>query len=164
MDYAQPAAEVLADFANGEAASRFLEAQRWPDGAVCPNCGERKRIGIRKGGFYRCNACLFDFTVRTGTILERSKVPLHKWLVAMHIFVLRGGRVNSVKLARQLAVTQKSAWLMLKRLRAAFESAPAPKTGGESGGDARSGEAAAVGLHGAAPHPDSVRARSGLFG
>lgn len=135
MDYSQAAAEVLADFPNAEEATRFLEKQRWPDGVVCPSCGEKQRIGVRKGGFYRCNACLFDFTVRTGTILERSKVPLHKWLVALHIFVSRGGRVNSVKLAKQLSVTQKSAWLMLKRLRSAFVSPTGSASGGGEGDD-----------------------------
>ena len=75
--------ELFQMFPDQESARVYFEARRWPDGATCPACGEAMRIGTRKGGFYRCNACLLDFTIRTGTIFERSKVPLHKWLYAM---------------------------------------------------------------------------------
>lgn len=67
--------ELFQMFPDNESARLYFEAKRWPEGAVCPACGEAKRIGTRKGGFYRCNACLTDFTIRTGTVFERSKVP-----------------------------------------------------------------------------------------
>jgi transposase-like protein len=60
--------ELFEMFPDAESARAYFEARRWPDGAVCPACNEATRIGTRKGGFYRCNACLTDFTVRTGTI------------------------------------------------------------------------------------------------
>lgn len=57
--------ELFRMFPDQESARVYFEARRWPDGATCPACGEAKRIGVRKGGFYRCNACLLDFTIRT---------------------------------------------------------------------------------------------------
>lgn len=113
--------ELFQMFPSAESARVYLEARRWPEGAVCPACAEAGRIGIRKGGFYRCNACLLDFTVRTGTIFARSHVPLHKWLYAMYLFVVG---VSSVQLAKQIGVTQKTAWFMLKRLREACSNDP----------------------------------------
>ncbi len=116
--------ELFRMFPDQESARVYFEAQRWPDGAICPACGEEKRIGTRKGGFYRCNACLTDFTVRTSTIFERSKVPLHKWLYAMHLLVTARNGINSLQLAKQIGVTQKTAWSMLQRLRKAYGDDP----------------------------------------
>jgi transposase-like protein len=108
--------ELFRMFPDQESARVYFEARRWPDGATCPACGEAKRIGVRKGGFYRCNACLLDFTIRTGTIFERSKVPLHKWLYAMYLLVTARKGISSVQLHAQIGVTQKTAWFMLQRL------------------------------------------------
>ena len=104
-------------FPDAEAARVYMEGKRWPDGAVCPACDEAKRITTRKGGFYRCNACKTDFTVRTATIFERSHIPLHKWLYAMYLLVTARKGISSLQLAKQIGVTQKSAWFMLQRLR-----------------------------------------------
>jgi hypothetical protein len=67
-------------FPNQETARVYLEGRLWPNGPRCPVCGLGERITVRKEGFYRCNQCKEDFTVRTGTIFERSHVPLHKWV------------------------------------------------------------------------------------
>jgi transposase-like protein len=102
-----------------EAAAReYLECRRWPDGPRCPVCGMGERITARAGGFYRCNRCLEDFTVRTGTILERSHVPLHKWNMA-YMFVMKGGCTSSLQLADKINITQKSAWFVLRRFQEA---------------------------------------------
>ena len=116
--------ELFRMFPDQESARVYFEARRWPDGATCPACGEAKRIGVRKGGFYRCNACLLDFTIRTGTIFERSKVPLHKWLYAMYLLVTARKGISSVQLHAQIGVTQKTAWFMLQRLREACGNDP----------------------------------------
>lgn len=104
-----------------DSARAYFEAQRWPDGPVCPACRETKRIwdNPKRAGFYRCNADLLVFTVRTGTILEKSRVPLNKWLYAMHLLVTARKGISSVQLAKQIGVTQKTAWFMLARLRKA---------------------------------------------
>jgi len=116
--------ELFQMFPDQESARVYFEARRWPDGATCPACGEAMRIGTRKGGFYRCNACLLDFTIRTGTIFERSKVPLHKWLYAMYLLVTARKGISSVQLHAQIGVTQKTAWFMLQRLREACGNDP----------------------------------------
>lgn len=114
--------ELFQMFPDAESARAYFEARRWPDGAICPACAEPKRIGTRKGGFYRCNSCLADFSVRTGTIFERSHVPLHKWLAAL-VIINERPEVPSEQLARELGdMTQKTAWLILERVRAALHS------------------------------------------
>jgi transposase-like protein len=103
-----------------EAAARvYIEKRRWPEGAICPDCGEAKRIGARKNGFYRCNACKLDFTCRTGTIFGRSHIPLHKWIYAMYLLVTARKGISSLQLGKEIGVTQKSAWFMLQRIREA---------------------------------------------
>ena len=121
--------ELFQMFPTQESARTYFEARRWPSGATCPACGEAERIGTRKGGFYRCNACLLDFTVRTGTIFERSKVPLHKWLYAMYLLVTARKGISSVQLHAQIGVTQKTAWFMLQRLREACGNDPTELAG-----------------------------------
>lgn len=121
--------ELFQMFPDQESARTYFEARRWPDGATCPACGEAERIGTRKGGYYRCNACLLDFTVRTGTIFERSKVPLHKWLYAMYLLVTARKGISSVQLHAQIGVTQKTAWFMLQRLREACGNDPTELAG-----------------------------------
>jgi hypothetical protein len=77
------------------------------------------RITARKEGFYRCNQCKEDFTIRTGTIFERSHVPLHKWVYAMYLLVTARKGISSLQLAKEIGITQKSAWFVLHGLREA---------------------------------------------
>jgi transposase-like protein len=106
-------------FPDQESARRCLEARLWPNGPRCPVCGLGERITTRKGGYYRCNQCKEDFTIRTGTIFERSHVPLHKWLYAMYLVVTARKGISSMQLAKEIGVTQKTAWFLLGRLREA---------------------------------------------
>lgn len=111
-------------FPDNESARLYLEGRLWPNGPVCPQCAGVERITTRTNGFYRCNACGdLDFTIRTGTIFERSKVPLHKWVYAMYLLVTARKGISSMQLAKEIGVTQKTAWFMLGRLREAC-SAP----------------------------------------
>lgn len=102
-----------------EAARIYLESRLWPNGVICPACKSGERITTRKDGFYRCNACKLDFTVRTGTIFERSHVPLHKWVYSMYLLVTARKGISSLQLAKEIGVTQKTAWFILHRLREA---------------------------------------------
>jgi transposase-like protein len=106
-------------FPDEQSARKYLEARLWPNGVICPECKSKERITIRKDGFYRCNACKLDFTVRTGTIFERSHVPLHKWLYAMYLLVTARKGISSLQLGKEIGITQKSAWFVLHRLREA---------------------------------------------
>lgn len=106
-------------FPNAESARLYLEGRLWPNGVRCPWC-KGERITTRKDGFYACNACgKAKFTIRTGTIFERSHIPLHKWVYAMYSMVTARKGISSMQLAKEIGVTQKSAWFMLHRLREA---------------------------------------------
>lgn len=107
---------------DAETARKYLEVRIWPSGPVCPKCKTSERIGTRKGGFYRCYSCNLDFTVRTGTVFERSHVPLHKWLYSMYLLVTARKGISSMQLAKEIGITQKSAWFVLQRLREACGS------------------------------------------
>ena len=104
---------------DAETARVWFESRLWPEGPRCPVCGLGERITTRKGGFYRCNQCQEDFTVRTGTVMERSHIPLHKWVYAMYLVVTARKGISSMQLAKEIGITQKSAWFMLGRLREA---------------------------------------------
>jgi transposase-like protein len=125
MPKANPTKSAISTFAlferfpNQEAARLYLEGRLWPNGASCPVCGLPDRITVRKAGYYRCNQCAEDFTVRTGTVMERSHIPLHKWLYAMYLLVTARKGISSLQLSKQIGVTQKSAWFLLHRLREA---------------------------------------------
>jgi transposase-like protein len=108
--------ELFAVYPDAESARVYLEGRLWPNGPTCPVCGLGERITARKGGFYRCNQCKEDFTVRTGTIFERSHVPLHKWVYAMYLLVTARKGISSLQLSKQIGITQKSAWFVLHRL------------------------------------------------
>lgn len=126
--------QLFERFPDNESARLYLEGRLWPNGAICPECKSGERITTRKGGYYRCNACDFDFTVRTGTIFERSHVPLHKWVYAMYLLVTSRKGVSSLQMSKEIGVTQKTAWFMLSRLREACGSDPLVG-GGKLGGD-----------------------------
>jgi transposase-like protein len=116
--------QLFAMFPDQETARVYLESRLWPNGVTCPTCSGQDRITTRKGGFYRCNKCKLDFTVRTATIFERSHVPLHKWVYAMYLLVTSRKGISSLQLAKEIGITQKSAWFVLQRLREACGNDP----------------------------------------
>lgn len=107
---------------DAETARLYLESRLWPHGAHCPICASSERIKAMKNGYYRCNACIETFTVRTGTIFERSHVPLHKWVYAMYLLVTSRKGISSMQLSKEIGITQKTAWFVLHRLREACGS------------------------------------------
>jgi transposase-like protein len=111
--------QLFERFPDKESARLYFESRLWPTGVICPVCRSGERITARKGGYYRCNACSEDFTVRTGTVMERSHIPLHKWLYAMYLLVTARKGISSLQLAKEIGITQKSAWFLLHRLREA---------------------------------------------
>ncbi|MDX1489063.1 MAG: IS1595 family transposase, partial [Acidiferrobacterales bacterium] len=108
-----------------------LEAIRWPDGPICPHCGNVDHDTIKpvKGakqshrpGLYYCNACKGQFTVTVGTVMERSKVALHKWVLAFHLYASSKKGISAHQLHRMLGVTYKTAWFMAHRIREAMRN------------------------------------------
>ncbi|MGD9738246.1 MAG: transposase [Bauldia sp.] len=122
-----------AHFRDETAAFAYVESLRWPDGPVCPHCGNADRIyaleGVRghqgaiREGLQKCGACRRQFTVRIGTAFERSHVPLRKWLEAIDI-VRTGRQATAAGLGRALGLTYRTAAAMLARLRAAPDPIP----------------------------------------
>lgn len=109
-------------FWDEDAAYDFVEQRVWPDGPVCPHCSGAGHIGRLKGQStrartYKCYVCRKPFTVKVGTILEHSKVPMHKWLQAM--VLCRGGKhqINANQVSQVLGVTFKTAKTMLSSIR-----------------------------------------------
>lgn len=121
--------ELFQRFPDQDSARAFMEQQRWPKGVDCPHCHERGRIGTRKGGYYRCNACMEVFTVRTETVMERSHIPLHKWIYGMYLLVTARKGISSLQLSKEIGITQSSAWFMLQRLREACKDTGGPLSG-----------------------------------
>lgn len=121
-------------FTNPEAARKHLEAIRWPDGPVCPHCGVLEKASRIKGGrkgLLFCNACRKQYTVTVGTVFERSKVPLNKWLLANHLMASSKKGVSAHQLHRMLGVTYKTAWFMAHRIREAMRELNPGPLGGE---------------------------------
>jgi transposase-like protein len=118
-------------FQDAEKAREFLESLLWADGPVCPHCGV---VGAayqfagkaHRPGVYKCKGCEKQFTVTVGTLFERSHIPLHKWLLALHLMVARKKGISAHQLHRMLGMTYKSAWFMCHRIREALRD-----TGGE---------------------------------
>jgi transposase-like protein len=131
-------------FADEDKAREALEAIRWPDGPYCPHCGNADQEKIAKGlgkahrpGLYYCAACNGQFTVTVGTVMERSKIPLSKWLFAMHLMGASKKGMSALQLQRMLGVTYKTAWFLCHRIREAMT----PKTRGPLGGEGKIVEA-----------------------
>jgi transposase-like protein len=112
--------EILKQFPDANAARLHLERVLWRSGPVCPFCRKNERLTARaRVGFHRCNGCKKDFTIRTGTIFERSHVPLDKWMLAIYLLMTARKGVSSLQLAKELGITQRSAWFVLHRIREA---------------------------------------------
>ena len=124
-------------FTDENAAREALEAVRWPFGPVCPHCGSLEKIGKVEGksrapGLYYCGSCKGQFTVKVGTVFERSKIPLTKWWLAAHLMSSSKKGMSAHQLGRMLGLTYKSAWFLAHRVREAMrELAPSP-IGGEN--------------------------------
>src|SRR5271170_2121689 len=124
-------------FTNEDKAREFLEASRWPDGAVCPFCGQLDTVKPLGGksmgpGWYFCSDCREKFTVRVGTLYERSHIPLHKWLMATHLMVSSKKGISTLQLSRMLGITYKSAWFMTMRIREQMTPAKRGPIGGQN--------------------------------
>jgi len=106
-------------------AIRYFEKQRWPDGARCPTCSSadvvRGHQPKRRRQLWRCGACDAQFSVTSGTIMESTKLPLRKWLLAFHLIGSSKKGISSLQLSRMLGVTYKTAWHLAHRIRATMK-------------------------------------------
>jgi transposase-like protein len=125
-------------FHDEAAAFQHVEEILWPQGPVCPKCGnvdkhyklagvrtkpsKKNPHGVERQGLYKCAACRSQFTVRMGTVFEESHIPLHKWLQAIHLICSSKKGISSNQLHRVLEITLKSAWFLSHRIREAMRS------------------------------------------
>lgn len=117
-----------------EATARaYFEGRRWRGKICCPHC-DSKEIHIVKNDKpmpYRCRECRKYFSVRTGTVLEESRISLHKWLMAIYLMGTARKGISSIQLGKELGITQKSAWFLMHRIRQAWTFAQDTKIDGE---------------------------------
>jgi transposase-like protein len=122
---------IMRRFATDDAAREFLERIRWPDGPVCPRCGNADRDRIYdiapnpakkiRPGVRDCAECKRQFTVTVGTIFEDTKIPLRKWLIAWYMLCSSKKGVATLQIQRQLDIgSYRSAWFMMHRIRYAL--------------------------------------------
>jgi transposase-like protein len=140
----KPESLLAPHFKDEDAAREYLEAMRWPDGAICPHCGvigeayrivrkektreeieamrkAKKRVRKTQKGIWKCGGCKKQFTVTVKTIFEDSHIPLHKWLLAIHLLCSSKKGMSAHQLMRNLEIGQyKSAWFMAHRIRYAM--------------------------------------------
>jgi len=113
-------------------ATQHIEKSRWSGEPVCPHCGSvrvRRMEGKTQAGMFLCNDCRDKFTVRTGTVMERSHVPLHKWLLATHLMASSKKGMSAKQMERLLGVTYKTAWFLCHRIREAMVDDDGPLGG-----------------------------------
>jgi transposase-like protein len=131
----------MSDFSNptfhDETKARvWLEKELWPDGPICPHCGVIDQATLLHGkshrpGLYQCNACRDPFTVTVGTLYERSKIPLHKWLAATHLMMASKKGISSLQIGRMLGLSKKTAWFLCHRIRESLRETNPEMLGGE---------------------------------
>ena len=118
--------KLMGMFPNDDAARGWIEAQVWPDGPYCPHCGSTNvQCGIKhKSMTHRCRECPNrpQFSLKTGTVMQGTKLPYRDWAIAIYLLATNLKGVSSMKLHRDLEITQKSAWHLAHRLRKAFEN------------------------------------------
>jgi transposase-like protein len=110
------------EFHDADKAREWLEARLWKNGRPCPHCGAVDQSTLMKGkshrpGLYQCNACREPFTVTVGTLYERSKIPLNKWLAATHLMMASKKGISALQVGRMLGVSKKTAWFLCHRIR-----------------------------------------------
>ena len=110
-------------FPDEESALKWFESRVWPDGRTCPHCGSVNTHDASHNNMpYRCSDCRGYFSVKTGTVMHQSNLPLRKWAFAIYLHLTSLKGVSSMKLHRDIGVPQKTAWFMLQRIRKAWDN------------------------------------------
>lgn len=114
--------DLLKVFSTEEKCVEFLRQTKWANGEFCPYCGCQKLYAFSNGKTFKCADCRKRFSIRVGTIFEDSKIPLQKWFMALYLLTAHKKGISSCQLAKDIGVTQKTAWFMLHRLRHASQT------------------------------------------
>lgn len=114
--------QMMDAFPTEQSAINHLRGIRWKDGAFCPHCGSTKVYHFSDDVNHKCGDCRKRFSIKVGSIFEDSKIPLRKWFMAIWLITSHKKGISSVQLAKDIGITQKSAWFVLHRLRFAAQS------------------------------------------
>lgn len=112
-------------FPDEDTARKYYEKERWPNGVHCPHCDSKESVRVMKSQKpqpYHCKDCRKYFSVRVGTVMEASRIPLQKWLMATYLMTVARKGISSCQLAREMEITQKSAYFLLNRIREAWNT------------------------------------------
>ena len=113
--------ELIDRFGTEDKCHAYLEHLRWPNGVECPRCDEKTTISrIEKRRQYECDACKYQFSVRVGTVLHDSKLPLWKWFIAVFLMIQSKKGISANQLGKMVGVSYKTAWYLTHRIRAAM--------------------------------------------
>ncbi len=123
--------EAIRFFSDPDRALQFFAAYRWPNGAECPFCAAKEPMFLATRRIWKCRKCRKQFSAKMGTIFNESPIGLDKWMTAAWLIANCKNGVSSHEIARDLGVTQKTAWFMLQRLRTALQDNPDTKLSGE---------------------------------
>jgi len=132
MDTPKSLIEAVTFFDDPDNALEYLASKRWPTGVTCPYCETKEPMFLATRRIWKCRSCRKQFSVKVGTIFEDSPLPLGKWLTTAWLIANCKNGVSSYEIARDVKVTQKSAWFMLHRIREAMQDI---NTGGMLGGE-----------------------------
>lgn len=125
--------EFFKRFPDEDAARKYFEVKRWKGSINCPHCGSLSVAECKVPMPYRCRDCRKHFSVRTGTVLEESRLPLHKWLMAIYMLTTARKGIPSTQMAKELGVTQKTAWFLAQRIRETWMQSTNASSGGDMG-------------------------------
>jgi transposase-like protein len=112
--------ELVDRFGDEDKCRTYLEELRWPNGVVCPRCGNESTSRIEKRNKYDCNSCRYQFSVTAGTLFHDSHLPLRKWFIATYLICESKKGISANQLKRTLGVSYKTAWYLCHRIRDAM--------------------------------------------
>jgi transposase-like protein len=130
MNYIQTLQQAIQHFSSPDVCIKTVADMRWPNGPECPACGHDEHYWLASQRRWKCRDCKRQFSVKVGTIFEDSPLGLDKWLISLWMLANCKNGVSSYEVARDLGITQKSAWFMLHRLRYAMQNGSLLKLGG----------------------------------
>jgi len=131
MEYPKTLQQAIKYFSNEQVCIDTVAKMRWPNGPECPACGHKEHYYLKTQRRWKCKECYKQFSVKLGTIFEDSALGLDKWLAALWMLVNCKNGISSYEVARDLGITQKSAWFMMHRLRRAMQKGSLMKLGGD---------------------------------
>src|SRR5438105_15945174 len=131
MEQPKTLQRAIQHFSDEQVCIDAVAKMRWPNGPSCPACGHMQHYYLETQRRWKCKECWKQFSVKVGTIFEDSPISLDKWLIALWMLVNCKNGVSSYEVARDLGITQKSAWFVLHRLRLALQSGSVGQLGGD---------------------------------